>query len=76
MTERSRHIVFEHDGHQFEGTELAGGPSVGADPDPEVRWTIHMDGMPALEFRGPYPYRDEDVRARVLEWYAIQQPRR
>jgi len=33
---------------------------------------VRMDGAPALEFRGPYPYRDEDVRARVLEWYAIQ----
>jgi hypothetical protein len=31
-----------------------------------------MDGAPALEFEGPYPYRDADVRARVLEWYGIQ----
>ena len=27
---------------------------------------------PALEFRGPQRYRDDDVRKRVLEWYAIQ----
>ena len=74
MTRTPQRISFEHDGHHFDGAE-----SVSATPDgaePSFHWTIRMDGAPALEFRGPHPYRDEDVRKRVLEWYAIQQPQR
>ena len=72
MSDRSRRISFEHDGHRFEGEEAAGRTADGAEPT--VHWVIRMDGAPALEFRGPHPYRDEDVRRRVLEWYAIQRP--
>lgn len=65
-------IAFAHDGHHFEALEEeweSGGPRRG------VSWTVTMDGAPALEFHGPYPYRDEDVRRRVLEWYTIQRAR-
>lgn len=72
MTDASRRIAFVHDGHRFEGIERVCRAST--DAEPEVHWTIYMDGQPALEFRGPYPYRDEDVHKRVLEWYAIQRP--
>jgi len=71
MTDTPGRIAFEHDGHRFEGVEEA---STGG-AERRVHWVIHMDGAPALEFRGPYPYRDEDVRKRVLEWYAIQRHR-
>ena len=74
MTETARRISFEHDGHRFEGVEATSRTPDGAEPS--VHWVIRMDGAPALEFRGPHPYRDEDVRKRVLEWYAIQQPGR
>ena len=40
-------------------------------PEPQVRWDVRLDGAPVLEFRGEYPYRDDDVRRRVLEWYGI-----
>ena len=61
-------MSFEHDGHRFEVVERRqGGAS-----EPRVGWTVTMDGAPALEFEGPYPYRDADVKARVLEWYGIQ----
>ena len=73
MTQDTRRFSFEHDGHRFDGTEQVGRTPDGAEPS--VHWVVHMDGAPALEFRGAYPYRDEDVRARVLEWYAIQRPR-
>ena len=72
MTDASRRIAFEHDGHRFEGVEeVARTPGA----ERELHWVIRMDGAPALEFRGPHPDRDDDVRARVLEWYAIQHPR-
>ena len=65
-----RRIHFEHDGHHFEAVErVAGGGAESA-----VRWDVRMDGAKVLEFRGDYPYRDDDVRRRVLEWYAIQKP--
>jgi hypothetical protein len=63
-------MTFEHDGHHFEIVERL---SVSATA-PRVAWSVTMDGKPALEFEGPYPYRDADVRARVLEWYGIQRP--
>ena len=65
-----RRVQFEHDGHRFEAVERV---TEGA-ADPRVRWDIAMDGKTVLEFRGEYPYRDEDVRKRVLEWYGIQKP--
>ena len=74
MADTPRSLTFEHDGHRFESTEQVGGSAGVAEPS--VHWVVLMDGQPALEFRGPHPYRDEDVRKRVLEWYAIQQPAR
>ena len=66
----SRRFEFEHDGHRFEGFEREGRTADGAER--EVHWVIRMDGKPALEFHGPYPYRDSDIRKRILEWYEIQ----
>jgi hypothetical protein len=74
MSDTSRRIAFEHDGHRFEGVEQQRQTAAGAEP--EYHWLIDMDGAHALEFRGAYPYRDEDVRKRVLEWYEIQRPQR
>ena len=65
----ARRVEFEHDGHRFEAVE-----EVRDGPEPRLRWDVRMDGAPVLEFRGEYPYRDEDVRRRVLEWYGIQKP--
>jgi hypothetical protein len=62
-------MSFEHDGHRFEITERQW---AGSTSEPRIAWSVTMDGAPALDFEGPYPYRDADVRARVLEWYAIQ----
>jgi hypothetical protein len=62
-------MSFEHDGHLFEVVERR---PAGVTAEPRVAWSVTMDGVPALEFEGPYPYRDADVRARVLEWYGIQ----
>jgi hypothetical protein len=72
----SRRVAFEHDGHRFETTERESDPPAGGAPgEPRVRWVVRMDGAPVLEFAGPYPYRDDDVRKRVVEWYEIQKPR-
>ena len=73
MANPSRRLTFDHDGHHFESTEHVRDAAGGAEPS--YHWVVLMDGAPALEFRGPHPYRDDDVRERVLEWYAIQQPR-
>ena len=62
-------MTFEHDGHKFEVVERR---RAGVTAEPRVAWSVRMDGAPALEFEGPYPYRDGDVRARVLDWYGIQ----
>ena len=62
-------VTFEYDGHQFEVSERR---RAGVTAEPRVAWSVTMDGAPVLEFEGPYPYRDADVRARVLEWYGIQ----
>jgi hypothetical protein len=62
-----RCVEFEHDGHHFEAVE-----QVQDGPEPQVRWDVRLDGASVLEFRGEYPYRDDDVRRRVLEWYGIQ----
>ena len=69
-----RHITFDHDGHRFEAAEEVT-RAAGSMAEPAVHWVVRMDGAPALEFRGPYPYRDDAVRERVLEWYALQRPR-
>ena len=74
MSDTARRIAFEHDGHRFDGVEERSVPSA-ANSEPKVRWVVHMDGQPALEFHGAFPYRDEDVRARIIEWYDIQRPR-
>ena len=70
-----RRVQFEHDGHHFEAEEQTTGAVPGR-TEPQVRWVVQLDGAPALEFQGAFPYRDEDVRKRVLEWYEIQKPRR
>ena len=63
-------ISFEHDGHRFEAVEQR--RSAGARREARVAWAVTVDGAPALEFEGPYPYRDDDVQRRVLAWYVIQ----
>lgn len=70
-----RRMQFEHDGHTFDAEERqdAGSPPAG---EPQVRWAVRMNGAPVLEFHGAFPYRDDDVRKRVVEWYEIQKPRR
>ena len=68
MTERR--VSFEHDGHRFVAVERRAAGT--AREEPWFAWSVTLDGGPALQFEGPYPYRDEDVRKRVLEWYAIQ----
>ena len=68
-----RRVSFEHDGHHFELVEER---RAMAGREPQFVWGVTMDGALALEFEGPYPYRDDDVRARVVEWYEIQQQRR
>jgi len=61
-------MSFEHDGHRFEVVERRRERAA----EPRLAWSVTMDGAPALEFEGPYPYRDADVKTRVLEWYGIQ----
>jgi hypothetical protein len=66
-----RRLSFEHDGHRFDVTEerreVRGRESC-------LTWHVSLDGRPALDFDGPYPYRDDDLRARIVEWYGIQRP--
>ena len=76
MSERTVH--FEHDGHRFEAHERrATSAESGSAHTGEERWhwVVAMDGQEQLEFHGAYPYRDEEVRHRILEWYGIQKPR-
>lgn len=70
MTERR--ITFTHDGRRFDATEQVTAPSSGA---ARYAWRVSMDGRPALEFSGEFPYRDPDVTKRVVEWYETQKPR-
>ena len=65
----ARRVSFIHDGHQFEAMERESGGGA-------LAWAVTMDGAPALEFAGEFPYRDPDVMKRVVEWYEIQKPRR
>ena len=70
-----RRITFDHDGHRFEAVESERGPGRPGAGEGQLEWVVWMDGSRVLEFRGEYPYRDADVRKRVLEWYAIQRRR-
>ena len=67
-----RRITFDHDGHRFEAVESEHPPVVPGGTEPQLQWIVSMDGSRVLEFHGEYPYRDADVRKRVLEWYGIQ----
>jgi hypothetical protein len=71
-----RRITFVHDGHQFEAIQRERRPTAPGAAEPQIDWTVRMDGEQVLEFHGEYPYRDADVRKRVLEWYGIQKPAR
>ena len=67
---------FEHDGHRFRVSERqVGAPAGQKQAEPWLHWAVTMDGRQVLEFDGPYPYRDGDVRKRILEWYETQKPR-
>jgi len=65
---------FTHDGHRFLIDERASAIPAARTEVAEVAWQVYMDGEPVLEFAGAYPYRDEDLRRRVEEWYALQRP--
>ena len=67
-----RRISFEHDGHRFEALERVRDAASPTTAEPQVDWTVSMDGSQVLEFHGEYPYRDADVRRRIVEWYGIQ----
>jgi len=67
-----RRITFEHDGHRFEAVENERAAATAAVTERQIEWVVWMDGNRVLEFHGQYPYRDADVRKRVLEWYGIQ----
>ena len=71
-----RRVQFTHDGHRFDAEErVTPTPGAPADAEPQITWVVRMDDAPALEFRGEYPYRDDDLRKRIVEWYDIQRPR-
>jgi hypothetical protein len=67
-----RRITFEHDGHRFEAVQSERPPSIRGGTERQLEWVVSMDGNRVLEFLGEFPYRDADVRKRVLEWYGIQ----
>ena len=67
---------FLHDGHRFTIDERASAVPAARAVDTPVAWRVYMDGESVLEFAGDYPYRDEDLRKRVEEWYALQRPTR
>ena len=74
MTEsQSRRIAFDHDGHRFVAAETRAPSRTGHDG--HLRWCVTMDGADVLEFHGAYPFRDDEVQTRVIEWYEIQKPR-
>jgi hypothetical protein len=68
-----RRMQFEHDGHSFQADEQRSAGHGASEA--HVRWVVRMNGVVRLEFEGAFPYRDEDVRKRVVEWYEIQKPR-
>ena len=67
-----RRITFEHDGHRFEAAQSERRSDEPGAVERQVGWVVRMDGAQVLEFHGAYPYRDADVRKRILEWYGIQ----
>jgi hypothetical protein len=68
-------LEFIHDHRRFTIEERS--RTVPAARAPEsLSWCVKMDGETVLEFSGEYPYRDEDLRKRVLEWYELQKPTR
>lgn len=73
LESESRRVSFEHDGHRFVAAETRGSADAGGES--HVRWCVTMDGDEVLEFHGPYPFRDDEVQTRVIEWYEIQKPR-
>ena len=74
--ESPRTSEFEHDGHRFQVAERkVTAPAGQKQAEPWLRWLVSMDGRQVLEFDGPYPYRDPDLRKRILEWYETQKPR-
>ena len=70
---QSRRVSFEHDGHSFVASETRGPERAG--DERRLRWCVAMDGAEVLEFHGAYPFRDDEVQTRVIEWYEIQKPR-
>ncbi|HYD52874.1 MAG TPA: hypothetical protein VEA99_09615 [Gemmatimonadaceae bacterium] len=67
-------LEFKHDGRRFTIEERSAVVPAARDADGRLAWCVRMDGESVLEFSGEYPYRDEDLRKRVLEWYALQRP--
>ena len=67
-------VEFTHDSHRFAIEERTTAVPSAHAPDARVEWHVRMDGQTVLEFSGDYPYRDEDLKKRVLEWYALQKP--
>lgn len=70
----TQRVEFTHDGHRFRIDEQLSASSDAHAEEPEVAWQVYMDGEPVLEFAGAYPYRDEELRRRMEEWYALQRP--
>lgn len=71
-----QHFTFTHDGHRFAVEEQSSAGVTDAHaPDARVTWCVRMDGASVLEFRGDFPYREDDLKKRVLEWYALQKAR-
>lgn len=70
----TQRFEFTHDGHRFRIDERASSDPAARTGDTEVAWQVYMDGEAVLEFAGAYPYRDEDLRKRVEEWYTLQRP--
>ncbi len=67
-------LEFSHDGHRFTIEERSTAVPAARHADARLSWCVRMDGETVLEFSGAYPYRDEDLEKRVLEWYALQKP--
>jgi hypothetical protein len=63
---------FSHDGRRFTVEERATSAPAGRATHGRLSWCVRMDGETVLEFTGEYPYRDDDLRKRVLEWYGVQ----
>ncbi len=76
MRMTDRRVTFEHDGHRFEVVQRVREPSSALAAERQVDWVVRMDGGQVLDFHGEYPYRDANVRKRVLEWYGTQKPPR